>query len=38
MSACKTCLKQSLMWLVNRHLITESVVDWAFKTFDLKGY
>lgn len=38
MNACKTCLKQTLMWLVNHHLVGESLIDWAFKKFDLKGH
>lgn len=33
----KTALKQTLMWLVNRHLVSESFVNWAFDRFDLKG-
>jgi hypothetical protein len=34
----KTAFKQSLMWLVNRHLVGESLVTWAMKKFDLKGF
>lgn len=38
MSACKTCLKKSLMWAHNHALVPAVVVTWAFKKFDLKGF
>lgn len=38
MNACKTCLKQALMWLVNHELIGGSLCEWAMKKFDLTEF
>ena len=38
MSACKTCLKQTFMWLMNHQIISEPLCEWAIKKFDLKEF